>query len=79
MATRFMLNNCRVQCPGCNLNCSDGGEKQKIFEKNLRLELGDEVVDGIILAARSIKKWAPWEIKAMGEEYQEKIKLAIPQ
>jgi len=73
MATRFMLNNCRVQCPGCNLNCSDGGEKQAVFEANLRKELGDEVVDGVILAARSVKKWAPWEIKEMEYYYKERV------
>jgi 5-methylcytosine-specific restriction endonuclease McrA len=42
LATRWHLDNCRIQCAGCNIF---GNGKPLDFEERLKKELGDEYVE----------------------------------
>ena len=73
MMTRFSEIACKPQCSECNLDCHYHGEKQAVFEKNLRELYGDAIIDELILSARQTKKWTQWEIDEMEKDYLARI------
>lgn len=65
LATRFMEENTKVQCVGCNIF---GAGKPVIFAQKLQAEYGKSIIEKLYKEARKITKNFPFE--AMIEKYQ---------
>lgn len=68
LATRFDENNCRVQCPGCNLF---GGGRTAVFATKLDQELGEGTAIRLYRDAQKIVKDYPYQKQI--EFYTQKI------
>ena len=68
-ATRWDLDNLRVQDVGCNYF----GNQQHIFGEKLRKELGPERWDALHERARHTKPFIAKQIEEMIEEYKKKL------
>jgi len=69
--TKYDEDNVRPQCGGCN---GYGGGKPMEFERNLRLEVGDDVVDE--LKERSLANWKWDRMVLVGQIVYYKSELA---
>ncbi len=66
LATRFLEDNCRPQCVGCNLF---GGGKPLDFEENLKKELGAKRVESMKKSRHTITKLSPQWYESKIKEY----------
>ena len=71
LATRFDLNNLRVQCVGCNVF---GGGKPLDFEENLKEELGKKAVEEMKARRHKIMKFSPSWYEMWIIIYKDKLK-----
>ena len=69
LATRFMEENTKPQCVGCNVF---GSGKPVVFAQRLQEEYGKGIVEKLYKKAREITKDFPFEEKIL--EYQQKRK-----
>ena len=69
-ATRWDEDNCRPQCPGCNV--FRYGEQYQ-FGKNLEEELGEEAVEEMRQRARGTSGFEREDYERMIAEYKEKL------
>lgn len=66
MATRWDENNCRVQCPGCNV-FKNGNYTE--YAHRLLKEIGEEKLDALMEKKKEIKQWSIAELKEKIEYY----------
>ena len=60
LATRFMEENTKVQCVGCNVF---GSGRPVIFAERLQKEYGKDIIEKLYKEARKIVKYFPYEEK----------------
>lgn len=66
MATRWDEENCRVQCPGCNV-FKNGNYTE--YSYRLLKEIGEEKLDALMAKKKEIKQWSIAELKEKIEFY----------
>lgn len=71
LLTRFDEDNCRVQCPTCNM---DLGGNLEVFEEELRDEIGDERVDTVIQRSKEYAGYSEVYISSLLKYYRGKNK-----
>jgi hypothetical protein len=69
-STRWNINNCRPQCPRCNLFAQ--GE-QYIFGQKLINEIGEDAVNDIIALSKTTSKFAAYEYQELIDKYKNKL------
>jgi|TARA_R100000482_G_scaffold107283_1_gene49689 hypothetical protein len=70
-STRWHENNCRPQCPKCNLYSE--GEKW-IYGNKLVAELGRDTVDEIVALSHKSVKYSKTDLQYLIETYKKKLK-----
>jgi len=70
-STRWHEQNCRPQCPKCNLFCE--GEKW-IYGNKLVAELGRDMVDDIVALSHKSVKYSKSDLQYLIEIYKQKVK-----
>lgn len=73
MSTRFFLDNCRPQCTQCNRFL---GGNIKVFEKKLKVELGESKFQDLIDLGHGIRKFTEYELRTLIDFYSTKLKYA---
>lgn len=71
LSTRWHENNCRPQCPKCNL--FDEGQKW-IYGNKLVAELGRDAVDEIVALSHKSVKYSKSDLEYLIEVYKDKLK-----
>lgn len=66
--TKYEEGNVRPQCGGCN---GYGGGKPLEFERNLRLEIGDQAVDDLKEKSLTSWKWNKLDLISLIEYYKQ--------
>ncbi len=70
-STRWHENNCRPQCPKCNLYSE--GEKW-VYGNKLVAELGRDAVDEIVALSHKSVKYSKSDLEYLIETYKKKLK-----
>ena len=70
-STRWHENNCRPQCPKCNLYSE--GEKW-IYGNKLVAELGRDAVDEIVALSHKSVKYSKTDLEYLIDIYKQKVK-----
>jgi len=71
MATRWLEENCRVQCCGCNI-FKNGNYTE--YSYRLLKEIGEGGVDELMKKKNEIRQWSISELKDEIKKYKDKIK-----
>ena len=71
LATRFLENNCRVQCPRCNYNHNDD---PVVFRNRLEAETPG-ITEWLLEQSREVCKPTRDELKMMIVDYRYKAKI----
>ena len=69
-STRWDETNCQVQCAGCNV--FRYGEQYK-FGRNLDIELGNGIAEGLQQKSKKIMKYTNYELIELIEHYKKKV------
>lgn len=69
-STRWDETNCQVQCAGCNV--FRYGEQYK-FGRNLDIELGNGIAEGLQQKSKQIMKYSNYELVELIEHYKKKV------
>lgn len=69
-STRWDETNCQVQCAGCNV--FRYGEQYK-FGRNLDIELGNGIAEGLQQKSKKIMKYTNYELVELIEHYKKKV------
>ena len=69
-STRWDETNCQVQCSGCNV--FRYGEQYK-FGRNLDIELGNGIAEGLQQKSKKIMKYTNYELVELIEHYKKKV------
>ena len=71
MSTRFDEDNCHAECRSCNRFKAD---HLIGYQKNLISKIGQTKFDLLAFKANQVKKWSDFELKALIDCYQDKVK-----
>jgi len=74
LSTRWDENNCRPQCPRCNLFAQ--GE-QWLFGSRLTAELGKDIVQQLQIKSKQASKFSTVELQEMIDYYKARLKELI--
>lgn len=69
-STRWDETNCQVQCAGCNV--FRYGEQYK-FGRNLDIEFGNGIAEGLQQKSKKIMKYTNYELIELIEHYKKKV------
>jgi hypothetical protein len=71
LSIRYSENNCRPQCPRCNLFAQ--GE-QWLFGTRLTAELGEDIVQQLQIKSKQASKYSTVELQEMIDYYKARLK-----
>ena len=74
MATRWNEKNCAAQCVKCN---NWGSGEQYLFAKAIDNKFGKGTADKMLALSHTTAKWAIFELEAMIEHYESKIRKEL--